>query len=159
MNEKRANDFLSATGTEFIAEKVGHGLYFPDDTECRDIYNVTLKRQNRVYSFKFGQSVYDSELPAFKLSEISLVKEKELIGRGYVKAGERLIHPGKSLDAYAVLAAVTKHDPGSFEAFCADYGYNIDSRTALDTYLAGQQEYENIYRMFSACMEKLREIE
>ena len=53
----KSEDFLSKTGTEFKAEFIKNDLYFPDDKEPRDIYLITLKRGDREYKFKFGNSI------------------------------------------------------------------------------------------------------
>ena len=66
--EKQANKFLKETDTEFKTEFLKNGLYFDDDKgwvcsdskKPRDIYLITLKRGNREYKFKFGQSINDS---------------------------------------------------------------------------------------------------
>ena len=42
---------------EFKAEFLENGLHFQGDKETRDIYNITLKRGQRKYTFKFGQSI------------------------------------------------------------------------------------------------------
>ena len=42
---------------EFKAEFLENGLYFQGDKDKRDIYNITLKRGQRKYTFKFGQSI------------------------------------------------------------------------------------------------------
>ncbi len=56
----------------------------------------------------------------------------------------------KKPNAYDVLACLTKYDPGTFEDFCADFGYNEDSRTAEKIYFAVQKEYSNLCRIFTA---------
>lgn len=62
--------------------------------------------------------------------------------------------------AYDVLACLTKHDCGSFDDFCAEYGYSNDSIRALKTYLACGDEYSNLRRIFtSEQIEELRSIE
>ena len=40
--EQSAIDFLKSTNTEFKAEFLRNGKYFPDDKEERDIYKITL---------------------------------------------------------------------------------------------------------------------
>jgi hypothetical protein len=61
--------------------------------------------------------------------------------------------------AYDVLACITKYDPGAFENFCADFGYDTDSRRAEHTYQAVQKEYRNAARFFTeAELEKLQDI-
>lgn len=56
-HEKKAMDFLTATGTKFRTEYVKHGKYFDNDTNPRDIYKVTLEREGNKWSFTFGQSL------------------------------------------------------------------------------------------------------
>lgn len=61
--------------------------------------------------------------------------------------------------AYDVLACMTKHDPGTFDDFCSDFGYDEDSRTAERIYFAVQKEYTQLCRLFTAeQMEELQEI-
>ena len=52
-------------------------------------------------------------------------------------------------NAYDVLAYLTKYDPGSFEDFCQEYGYDEDSRTAERTYFAVQKEYHELLKVFT----------
>ena len=59
--DKQAEQFLKETETEFKVEFLENGLYFLDDTKTRDIYKITLKKGERVYNFKFGQSINDSD--------------------------------------------------------------------------------------------------
>ena len=60
---------------------------------------------------------------------------------------------------YDVLACLTKYDPGTFEDFCSDYGYDNDSRTAERIYFAVQKEYTQLARLFTpGQMEELAEI-
>ena len=60
-HDKQAEAFLTKTGTEFKATFLRHGKYFTDDKDTtRDIYEITLKRGERSYTFKFGQSVQAS---------------------------------------------------------------------------------------------------
>ena len=63
--EEQANEFLSKTGTEFSAKFLKHDKYFDDDKESRDIYEITLKRGEREYKFKFGQSINNSGLQLY----------------------------------------------------------------------------------------------
>lgn len=58
--ETQANNFLKKTGTEFKAVFLKYAKHFDDDTDLRDIYEITLKRGERVYKFNFGQSIAES---------------------------------------------------------------------------------------------------
>jgi hypothetical protein len=51
--------------------------------------------------------------------------------------------------AYDVLACLTKNDPGKFEDFCGDYGYEEDSRKAEQTYKAVVKEWKKVEKFFS----------
>ncbi len=127
-HEKQATDFLTKTNTTFKAEFLRHGKYFGEDKETRDIYQVTLARGDRSYTFTFGQSINDS---GYKL---------------YRKDGQLV----RTLPAaYAVLASITKYEPGNFKDFCSEYGYDEDSRNAKRIYKAVCDEWMNIQRLFS----------
>jgi hypothetical protein len=56
----------------------------------------------------------------------------------------------KTPTAYDVLAGVTKYDPGRFEDFCADFGYDTDSREAERTYHAVCDEYRKVRSFFTS---------
>lgn len=58
--QKQANDFLAKTGVKFSAKLIDHDFYFPDDKETRDIYRINLSRGKMRRSFKFGQSLVNS---------------------------------------------------------------------------------------------------
>ena len=53
----QVTDFLVSTNTDFSVKFCKHDKYFPDDEVARDIWEVTLSRGDKVYSFMFGQSV------------------------------------------------------------------------------------------------------
>ena len=61
--------------------------------------------------------------------------------------------------SYHILACMTKYDPGLFEEFCSEFGYDEDSKTADRVYMAVMREYKQLERIFTAKqMEKLRKI-
>lgn len=51
---------MAKTGVKFSAKLIDHDFYFPGDRETRDIYRITLSRGKMRRSFKFGQSVVNS---------------------------------------------------------------------------------------------------
>lgn len=59
---------------------------------------------------------------------------------------------------YDILACIQKYDPGTFEDFCCEFGYDTDSRKALEIYLAVQQEYTKVNRLFRDVIDELQEI-
>ena len=72
--------------------------------------------------------------------------------------GQSLYNGSKPPRMYDVLSCMEKYDHGSFEDFCADYGFDPDSRRAERTYKACCKEYEAVERLFGDVMDDLREI-
>ena len=63
--------------------------------------------------------------------------------------------------AYDILSCLTKYDPGSFENFCSDFGYDADSIKAHRTYRAVASEWKKISRLLgeeSDALSELRDI-
>jgi len=162
--EQQAIEFLNKTNTEFIFEFLKHGKHFEDDTHDRDIYKITLKRGNRKFSFDFGQSLNKSG--EYQVAEhlqnkswcerttggrICLNEEqyKKLLWITGIKK-DILKNPNYSAPtAYDILACLTKHDPGTLEDFCNEYGYDSDSKKAERVYNAVKDEYNNVCMLFS----------
>ena len=161
--EKQANEFLSKVNATIIISFFGHGLHFHDDKEKRDIYDVTIKRNGKEYSFRFGQSIMHSGAP--EISAYKGTKQYDrLIGEGYkpkypvnldqVTLIKRRIPPTN----YDILACLQKYEVGTFENFCGDFGYDTDSRKAFETYIAVQKEFEGVKKVFGDVLEELAEI-
>lgn len=55
--EKQAVAFLESTNSTMKIEYLKNDLHFSTDTEKRDIYKVTLKRDTKSFKFNFGQSI------------------------------------------------------------------------------------------------------
>ena len=64
--EKQADEFLKKTNTKIKKKYIGHKPYFADDKESRDVYEITLTRGNRSYTFTFGQSLSNSGVALYK---------------------------------------------------------------------------------------------
>lgn len=60
---------------------------------------------------------------------------------------------------YDILATLEKYNPYTFEDFCLNFGYNEDSRKALEIYLSVQKQYNDVIRLFSDVMEELQKID
>ena len=127
--ELQAKKFMEKTGTKFKAKYIDHDFYFTDDKQSRDIYRTTLKRNGLQYSFKFGQSIINSNYGNIPPTP------------------------------YNVFSCVQKYDVGTFENFCSEFGYDEDSRKAEKIYFAVKKEFQNIERLFSDVMEELQEIQ
>ena len=165
--EKQANDFLTKTNTTFEARFLGFGKHFDDDKENRDIYEITLKRGGRVFTFNFGQSINSSQQwhantnYAKKISEgLRLMGESK---RDMNKALMCIGVPTYSLNdndfiknkyfsaptAYSVLACLTKYDIGTLENFCDEFGYDADSKKVDSIYDAVLNEWHNVAMLWN----------
>jgi hypothetical protein len=59
--EKDANDFLKSVGAKLTVKFLSHDYFWPDDKDCRDIYQFRLSRNGKSYTAKFGQSINGSQ--------------------------------------------------------------------------------------------------
>jgi hypothetical protein len=179
--EKQATDFLNKTNTTFKAEFLKNDFYFQDDKEKRDIYKITLTRENRTMSFNFGNSIVNSgfyvqqgrhrvDLPreALELSDLAIaspyhksrIKFPQLrdVLKGWTYGDK--IHRPQAPTPYGVLACLQKYDCGTFEDFCAEFGYDEDSKTAEKIYNACLKEFADVQKMWNdAEIEELQEIQ
>jgi hypothetical protein len=150
--KKQADDFMTKTGTTMEAVLLGTYKYFADDKDKRDVYKITLKRNGKEYSFDFGQSLANSYY----------YKEAEAQKKAYRANNYGFFKPIKKSEliptCYDVLASIEKYDTGSFDDWCSNFGYETDSRKALETYLKCQEQFDNINRLFHDVLDELAEI-
>lgn len=188
--DKQAIDFLTSTETTFKAELLRNDYHFDNDKLKRDIYNITLKRGNRSFSFEFGQSNANSQYYFDKPSKrkytegkeyfesidlgtqkkhykdrfLSFISNSSMFARSIDdnKALKRLglLKEGTPPTEYDILVCLTKYNPGTFENFCDEFGYNTDSKIAEKTYNAVVNEYKNVAMLWTDSeIEQLTEIQ
>ena len=109
------------------------GLHFPDDTEERNIYKITVSRDGRSINFNFGDSIHNTE-------------------RGEKPTVDDLLDIILS-DAFC---------PETFEDFAGEFGYDPDSRRAEQIFKACKMQSKKIRSIYSeneldALDEELRE--
>lgn len=75
-----------------------------------------------------------------------------------IQFGQSLAAGAEEPSEYDVLACITKYDPGSFEDFCGEFGYDTDSRRAERTWKAVSREWRQVERVFGGVLDELREI-
>lgn len=75
-----------------------------------------------------------------------------------INFGQSIANKGKKPSSYDILACLTKYNPGSFEEFCNDFGYDADSRKAYDIYLLMCKEWQGVKDVFIGILEQLRGI-
>lgn len=167
--EKQATDFLTKTGTDLSIVFKAHDKHFDDDTDKRDIYNVTLKRGGRKYSFVFGNSLNNSgkyighkHMCLNKFGKYLFTDEEiKRIPSFERRTLEIRLNPKfEEPTAYSILACLQKYDVGTFENFCGEFGYDTDSKKVEKTYSAVVEEFKNVCALFTdAEIEELQEIQ
>lgn len=152
MNEyiKQATEFLQKTYSKMKIEYVGLAVNKEwKEKEKRCLYEITLTSPRGSMIFNFWDSIRNTKIRTMPFDLYNVQANKELAAK------KKAAVPS----VYDVLACLTKCDPGTFEDFCSDYGYDEDSRTAERVYFAVQKEYAQITRLFTPDqMEELAEI-
>lgn len=178
--QQQAEQFLKDTNTSFLATFADRKKYFPDDDSVRDVYDITLRRGDKVYKFQFGQSLNDSkhwELePTDKrisfgigfnnlfMTEDEAKRKKAEILRTKTTVKDKDIKintiTAKVPNSYDVLSCLEKYEYDSFEDFCHNCGYDTDSRKAEKIYLAVKEQCQGLSNMFTEEeLERMREIQ
>jgi hypothetical protein len=132
-------------------------------------YNITKDYQKQTEDFlkatgttfkakfkKYGKHFADDKVSR-NIYRISLKRNGKFYNFNF---GQSIQNTLKNIPptAYDVLTCLQKYDVGSFEDFCSEFGYDIDSRKAEKIYKAVLKEFENVDRLFSDVMDKLAEI-
>lgn len=104
---------------------------------------------------EFGLHFQDDKKPRYRFP-VTFKRGKKrfklIFGQSY-DAGDKVPN------AYDVLSCLTKSDPGSFENFCGEFGYDGDSRKAESIYKAVCKEWKQVSSMWTAEeIEKMQEI-
>lgn len=150
--EIQADQFLARGDIKFTAKFLFHGPHWEGDKDNRNVWELTLTRQGKQsLSVKFGQSIADSFLWPQHSGMYPLVrynnpkKSRNEIYCNNNKQPSQHIKP----TAYDMLTCLTKYDPGSFENFCGEFGYDTDSRKAERTYNAVREEWYKVKAFFT----------
>jgi len=121
--------------------------------EAQGLYNkgaylianaIGLKMQILSSTYKLH---FDGDKQKRYVFKIKLIKG----GKQYTfKFGQSISEGSNEPTLYSVLACLTKYDPETFEDFCANYGYDNDSRKAEKIYKEVVKEFNNMQRLFTS---------
>jgi len=129
--QQKAIDFLDKHKIEFSTAFAGYRKHFVDDKEKRNTYECTFKKR---------------EYPIKTMSV--------MFGQSIVNTEKK-----KAPTAYDVITCLVKNNPGSFEDFCSEFGYDTDSRKAEKTYHAAYEEWMDVKSFFNRTeIEEMQEI-
>lgn len=168
MNEylQKATDFLNKAGAtcQIVYGGIARNENWKEE-EKRNWYDVIITSSKGSMTFVFWDSIHNTKISQMSLEQYCAKKLKRTLKDCCYSEGVKLTKELKKKkeeaipNAYNVLAHLVKYDPGSFEDFCQEYGYDEDSRTAERTYFAVQKEYHELLKVFTEeQMEELREI-
>lgn len=144
---KQAQDFLNSTKTTI--EVVEIGKLKPENWDSRPVktLSVTLKNERHTYNFKFYCSLVDTYGPDLDWRHTSQYDPKYYAA--LKKWRKEQSEKRKNNYAYDVLACLFVDYSEDFEDFCSNFGYDTDSRKALDVYLAVRNETKNLKCLFT----------
>lgn len=142
------------------------------DGESVDTYSITIERAKKhetpkgksiSFSFDFHDSIHDTEirkLSPWDIETYNRTHKFQRITRAKLAQKKSEIKNGPT--SYTLLACISsesyQHD--TLEDFCDNFGYDTDSRKALEIYLACQELSSKITRFFTTAeLEALREIQ
>lgn len=130
--EKQAIDFLHRANTDIKIRLIGKMVNENwGDNYLRNTYEVTLTKRQSKKEYRF--QFWDS-----------------------VHNTEKNTKPS----AYDVLTCLMPYDPGNFEDFCMNYGFDTDSRKAERIYFDVVKEWNGLRSLFTVEeLEELAEIE
>ena len=163
MNEylKQANEFLAKANATINIEFSGLAVNRQwKEKEKRCFYDVTITTPNGSMNFDFWDSIHNTKIQQMTLEQWARKHHLDIYyywdkvqAQRELKAAKEEAKP----TAYSVLACLTKYDPGTFEDFCSDYGYDEDSRTAEQIYFAVCKEYRQLAKIFTP--EQMKELQ
>lgn len=136
------------------------------EKEKRNWYDVTLTTPKGTMSYTFWDSIRDTEISQMSLKQYAEKKygrylhaisfQEQMKAKRELQKAKAEAVPTES----DVLLCLQTYDVGGFEDFCADFGYDDDSISALKLYHAVDKEFRNLARIFTeAQLEDLRKIQ
>jgi hypothetical protein len=168
MNEytKQAAEFLEKASAYIEIDFAGRAINRDwKESTPRNLYSVTISTPRGSMTFDFWDSIYNTEITEMNAGQYAekrynrrfdcLTPYEKNLARKELQAKKAAARPG----AYDVIACMQKYDPGTFENFCSEFGYDEDSRAAERIYFACQNEYSQLAKIFTPeQLEEMQEI-
>jgi CRISPR/Cas system-associated protein Cas5 (RAMP superfamily) len=126
-------------------------------TEKVATYDVLMRRGTEEYQFTFYDSIHNTQmLKALEKGGRVGKNYIDPVGLGWTKTAK--LRKEHTPNSYDILVTITKYDPGSFQDFCSEFGYNEDSKADTKAYNAIVEEYQNVARVLGNALEGAQEI-
>lgn len=165
---EQTKNFLRKANATMEIKVVGPDFPNWDEDHIHLRHNVTITTPRGKYTFPFWGSRVQAELNDLLVSREKFAKRKYNRHFGDLSMNEKMAvvrevdyeRDARKITEYDVLACMTKYDPGTHEDFCHEFGYDTDSIKGLETYLAVQEEWNGLRRIFTPeQLEELTEIQ
>ena len=166
--QQKAVDFLKKADASMEIRFLGlsNNPNWREPNVYRNTYDFKITTPRGFMTGTFYDSIHDTEISRMTVKDYakSLYRAEYNVLRPHERNDCRLALKKAQEEArpneYDILACLTKYDPETFEDFCSEFGYDEDSRSAEQIYLACVKEYKQLTRIFTvAQMEELREID
>lgn len=143
-HEIAVNDYLKTLGIIYNAQLLGETKR--NEWVC-DEWRVTFNRGDKKESFEYftgtGHRVSKVPVPAF----VGL-NPRSIATARWVKENVKPHTPQAAGVLYSLLTDISATEQ-SFADWCADFGYDTDSRKALTTYEACQKNADKLFKLFT----------
>lgn len=99
----------------------------------------------KILGVEYKKHFFDDTMPRY-VFKIKLSRN----GKSYtLNFGQSIMEGSQEPTMYEVLACMQKYEPGTFEEFCSNYGYNMADKKAKLVYKAVVKEYNAVERLFN----------
>lgn len=132
----QAEAWADKYNVKMTATFIGYRKFFVDDKDSRNVYSITLTRF--IQRYHSGPDLNRCMTFDFGASLNDTRDEA-------------------SPTLYDVIACIEKGEPEPFESWCSNYGFDTDSRKALHTYVACQEQLHAFQTLCSGDPEMIRE--
>lgn len=125
--------------------------YYNNISNYNEEINIKYK-EGRISRINRDQKYVNSTLTpdeAVVFINKAIRKKKEDLQKEINISKTKALPHSNNPSMYDVITALTWYDPYTFEDFCANYGYDEDSRFAERTYKAVKKEWNQLKQMFN----------
>lgn len=150
--KKQADDFCKKYGVSITSVYLGH--YSRIDLSVVAQFKVTIRRGDKYLSLDFQDAIQNS----WKNKKTRVKGIPCTINSYYGVSKSDIIPCHKNPSNQDILACIAQYKRRTFGEFCAEYGYDTDSRESESIYFSIEEVWGNVNRIFGDVIEELREI-
>lgn len=164
---EQAINFLKKANAVMTIELVGCDIptHWKGETARHNHYKFTITTPKGKMEDDFWDSLYHTEVYNMNLDQMCCKlyrRHKNDCSYSDQKIAMHKLDEAKKKAVpteYDILACLAKYVPNTFDDFCWEFGYDTDSISALQTYLACQKQWATLCKIFTEeQLEELAEI-